>query len=592
MSCRAMSCLLIGVWWACAVGANARSGRGASSAVDATRDARLGARVRLRAEAIPLRRVCRALAEVTGVRMDVAGSAGDERLVAFVPDASLADVMLAVADLYRLSWVRGGSAERPSYQLLKPPAMAQEEQALRDRSFRQLLAHLEEEFRTRQRPAAERPEKQPDAWAPVYPFVLPLITANSSDFLREGYLYLTVASLPAEQRQPLVRALQPIIDAQHAAMQGFEREAHERLRAEGKPDLKFGGEDSPPPPAEASTVTVEMGVREELSASVGLKTGAGIWHGWVLVSSDDLQAPGMDLYKDRRPKLPAAADEVPEPAPEPETDLLARRVEVPAAKPPRPGDWIGALGRLSDAASVPIYADSYPNYLQGITWHPRSDFDVAGKVSVARALNRLCYPLANRGAQKLGVNSFWWRRGDAALIRSRRWLWESAAVLPTDLLDRLTASVRATGQIAPGDLPAIASLTALQVQSIGFLDGGRETWRRAVQLPSRLGQESRKLLLTSGLTGEKMPPADRALLARLLPLPPGGSLARYTARLKTTVGSFPAQGGTVVGLQFEAADDAGTAQSFLYLPLPGVGAGPGLPPQGLVVTEAGRGAPP
>jgi hypothetical protein len=299
----------------------------------------------------------------------------------------------------------------------------------------------------------------------------------------------------------------------------------------------------------------------------------------------------MALYKDQRPKLPAAADEEPEPAPEPGTGPLARQVEVPAAKPPRPGDWIGALGRLSDAADVPIYADCYPNYLEGITWHPRSDFDVAGKVSVARALNRLCYPLANRGAQKLGVNSFWWRRGDAAVIRSRRWLWESAAVLPTDLLDRMTASLRATGQIAPGDLPAIASLTALQVRSIGFLDGHWETWRRAVQLPSRLSLEARKLLLTSGLTWEKMPPADRALLARLVPLPSGGSLSHYTARLRTSVDDLPAQGGTVASLQFEAADEVGVEQSIIHLPLPGVGAGPGLPPQGLLVTEAGRGDP-
>jgi hypothetical protein len=582
---RALFFLLIGVMWGCAQAAYARSGRGAGSAVDAARDARLGARVRLRAEAIPLRRVFRALAEETGVRLDVAGSASDERLVAFVPGASLADVMLAVADLYRLSWIRGGSGERLSYQLLKPSAMAQEEQALRERSYRQLLARLEEEFRARQRPAAQKPDKRPDAWAPVYPLVLPLVMAHSTEFLRDGYVYLSVTSLPAEQRQPLVRALQPAIDAEHVRFQSIVRAAREQ-QVGGNADVRVSGEDSPPPPAETSIVTVEMGVRDELTASVGLKTGAGIWHGWFSASSDGLQRPGMELYQDRHPKLPAAADEEPERVPEPGADPLARMVEVPAEKPPQPGDWIAALGRLSDAAGVAIYADSYPNYLEGITWHPRSDFTVAGKISVARALNRLCYPLASRGAKKLEVNSFWWRRGGAALLRSGRWLWESAAVLPTDLLDRLTAWLRTTGQIDPRDLPAIASLTPLQVQSIGFLDGERETWRRAVQLPARLSVEARKLVLTSGLTWEKLPPADRALLARLLPLPPGGSLAHYAARLKTSVGSFPAQGGTVAGLQFEAAGEAGKEQSFLYLPLPGVSAAPGLPPQGLLVTQA------
>ena len=57
--------VLISVLSVCALAAKAGSGRGAVAAVDAARDARLGARVRLRVEAIPLRRVFRALAEET-----------------------------------------------------------------------------------------------------------------------------------------------------------------------------------------------------------------------------------------------------------------------------------------------------------------------------------------------------------------------------------------------------------------------------------------------------------------------------------------------------------------------------------------------
>jgi hypothetical protein len=270
-------------------------------------------------------------------------------------------------------------------------------------------------------------------------------------------------------------------------------------------------------------------------------------------------------------------------------------VEVPAEKSPRPGDWIGALGRLSDASGVALYADCYPNFLEGINGHPRSDFTVAGEITVARALNRLCFPLASRGAKKLAISSFWWRRGDAAVIRSRRWLWESSAVLPTYLLDRLTASLRPgpgpqnaptappARQIHLNDLPPIAALTGLQVQSVGFLDGGWDVWRRAVQVPARLSLESRKLLLTGGLTGEKMPPADRALLERLLPLPPGGSFSRYNARWKTTVGSNPSQGGTVASMEIEAMGETQMETVFLHFPLPGVSATPGLPPQGLEV---------
>jgi hypothetical protein len=373
------------------------------------------------------------------------------------------------------------------------------------------------------------------------------------------------------------------MDARHAQLRELARMSRERRQAEGGPDFVSSAETSPAPTAESSTITMELAVRDELTASVGLKTGVGIHYGWLMASSEGSQAAAMDLYGDLQPKLPAVADREPEQPGEPETDRLARRVEVPAEKAPRAGDWIGALGRLSDASGVAVYADCYPNFLEGIAGHPRSGFAVSGKVSVAHALNRLCFPVANRGTQKLAVSSFWWRRGDAALIRSRRWLWESAAVLPTNLLDQLAASLRATQQINPNDLSAIANLTGLQVQSVGFLDGGWDVWHRAVQVPTRLSLASRQRLLRGGLTWEKMPPGDRVLLERQLSHPPGGSLSRYTVRLKTSVGSNPSQGGTVASMEIEAMGETQMEPVFLHLPLPGVGAAPGLPPQGLEV---------
>jgi hypothetical protein len=587
---RAIFLLLISLLLYPVPAANAWSGKSAPPPIDATQDARLAAHVRLRAEAIPLRRVLQALADETGVRLDIAGSAGDERLVTFVPDAPLADVLLAVADLYRLTWSRSGRGERARYQLVKTPTMMQEERDMRERALRQLLVRLGEKLRSPQRPAGERP----DPWAGVYPAVVPLLQEHSADLLRDGYAYLPIAALPADQRQPLVAALQPAINERHAWMQDLLRGAREQRRADGdaQADLQVKSEYSPPPAAETSTLTMELTVRDDLAVAVGLKTSGETSYGWFSVSSESLPGSGLKGYEDRHPILPKKADEVPEPPTEPQADRLARVVDVPVEKSPRQGDWMSALRRLSDAAGVAFYADCYPNFLEGIDGHPRSDFAVAGKISVAHALNRLCYPLPNRGAKKLSVNSFWWRRGDAALVRSRRWLWESTAVLPTDLLDRLTASLRATGQIDPGDLPAIASLTGLQVQSVGFLESQWDTWRLAVQVPAQLSLESRKLLLTGGLTWEKMPTADRALLGRLISLPPGGALSRYAARLKTSVGANPSQGGALMGLQFQAGGGAETEESFVHFPLPGVSATSGLPPQGLQVSLVSRDEPP
>src|SRR5207248_1298179 len=58
-------------------------GNPAAPALDPQRDARLATDVTLRSEAIPLRRVIRALSQATGVGLEVPGAEGSERLVAF-----------------------------------------------------------------------------------------------------------------------------------------------------------------------------------------------------------------------------------------------------------------------------------------------------------------------------------------------------------------------------------------------------------------------------------------------------------------------------------------------------------------------------
>src|SRR5687767_6716165 len=102
----------IAVWPLLAAGALLLAGRSmagtgparGASPLDSAWDRRLEKKVRLRAEGIPLSRVLPALGEKTGVRLTVAERVGDERLVAFVPEAPLAEVMRSIADLYRLDW--------------------------------------------------------------------------------------------------------------------------------------------------------------------------------------------------------------------------------------------------------------------------------------------------------------------------------------------------------------------------------------------------------------------------------------------------------------------------------------------------------
>src|SRR5690242_13915825 len=93
----------LAVW--SALGAGAVSWAAAERPVlDASRDARLGRRIRLRSEGIPLSWVLKRLSKESGVALSAPGTVGDERLVAFVPDAPLSEVLTNIATLYRLDW--------------------------------------------------------------------------------------------------------------------------------------------------------------------------------------------------------------------------------------------------------------------------------------------------------------------------------------------------------------------------------------------------------------------------------------------------------------------------------------------------------
>lgn len=65
--------------------------------LDSGRDPRLSRRIKVRAEGIPLAWVLKRLSKESGVAVSASGAVGDERLVAFVPDAPLSDVLTNIA---------------------------------------------------------------------------------------------------------------------------------------------------------------------------------------------------------------------------------------------------------------------------------------------------------------------------------------------------------------------------------------------------------------------------------------------------------------------------------------------------------------
>lgn len=117
----------------------------AAGELPAREDSRLSQRFSVRAEGITLRALLQRLREGSGVSLSVAARAGDERVVAFVPDAPLSEIMARLAELYRLTWTRN-TADRPSYSLIKRPAALREEQALRESAVQATLHRLSAEL--------------------------------------------------------------------------------------------------------------------------------------------------------------------------------------------------------------------------------------------------------------------------------------------------------------------------------------------------------------------------------------------------------------------------------------------------------------
>jgi hypothetical protein len=538
--------------------------------------------VKLRAEAIPVSWVLRRLTEATGVSLEAASPAGDERLVAFVPEAPLAEVLLAVADLHRLEWVKTGGGDRPKYRLYKPDRMAREEQLLRNRALRDLLDRMMALLR---KPPAGDPSMPSGAkWSLLYPDLLPILGARRDQIAREGYLYLPLSALPRAQRDAFLAKLRPVLGAWDAFHNAGIREIQAREQVEGGPGIIHSPISSV---AERSVVTVGLELDQGLQVSAGLRTQSVTWFPWFSVPANDARDEADRLYHDRRPRLPITVGGHASGAAADNHDPFQRIVAIPPPAAPKRGDWMGALARLSDAAHVAIYSDRYQRSLPFGGGHPRGAFSLPARTSVESALDAICFPVERDPLTQRPrrASSFWWRREGAGLIRSREWLWEALTPVPAERLERVMQSVRKTGKLEPASLPALAGLTLLQWRSLAPLGHELDRWRHDLEIAALLSLPAQELLLAGGVTWEKLQPRDQAVVAGVVGVPPGGPAPDYSARVETRFGELPEHGGTILSLTILHRRSIGWATDLFgaALPLPGVGPPPELAPRGLVV---------
>lgn len=501
--------LLLPLAAAALVAVSARAANRPLSVLDPALDPRLARKVRLHAEGIPLRSVVEALEKETGISLRVEGAPGDERLVAFVPDAPVSEVLTRIADLYRLTWQREPGKDA-AYRLVKPPRAAREEQSLRERSLRGLLSRLGERLRNPRLPL-DRPSRRPEVWQPVYPALFPIILARGDELIREGYAYVRLGALPPAQREPLLERARPILKAEDDRRTEALNDIRRREIEMGIPEDQATAP-KPPSHAEKCVFTVDLSVPGAPRASIGLRTDSETWYNWFEIDGDPLTREAVELYAGRGVRVPGPEAEKRSPTGAPD-DPLARPVSLPSRPELRKGDWVGALARLSAAARVPIYADCYTSYQEGYGGHPRSKWTPAPRTTVEAEMDRLCFPRVEAGRWRREPNAFWWRREGSVLIRSRRWLWEAATQLPERVTGEMTASLRAHGRLHADDLPRLGGLGWLQVQALETSGRHMDIWSLGIRIPARLSFPARTKLTSGKLAWSDLSDGDRRLMA-------------------------------------------------------------------------------
>lgn len=388
-----------------------------TASVDPRRDPRLAQRVTIRAEGVPLTHVLTALGQRIGVTLEVVGRPAGERVIAFVPEAPAAEVMLALADLHRLTWVRETREAGPVYRLLKTPAAASLESDLRLRSLR---AMVEKASQPEARAARTPREALFDRHNSAVRGALRTLTGDQWRQLLAGRpLTAPLRSLPEASRRAITESMEPILRQLDMEVDRAYAAIREKYVAEGRevPARLNQLQHSKRPNETEYQLEVEIRQMRQPELWVRMETPDGTGYTPLILSCERaLPGTGEVLYADRGIRLRTGV-----PATEPPSDGLFGK-PVPARPPlkelPTAG-WKSTLAELSTLTGLPFYSDDYIDELEH-----RGSFRVLPRPD--QTLGSFLDSLASPGAYASA--GFWWRRGNAILFRSRSWLWESEKV--------------------------------------------------------------------------------------------------------------------------------------------------------------------
>jgi hypothetical protein len=443
--------------------------------------------------------------------LEVVGPSADQRLIAFVPGDLLVEVMASLAELFRLSWVRGGSDEHPSYRLEKAGAAAREETTARQM---QLRAALDRAIARTQHPDKDFTRANPETreYAALAGAVAPVIAPHLPELERDGAVYLPIRELSAGDQARIASSLQPVLDR----FQELQRTSQElivaQLRQQGKDvPAKLLEPLGPAPNASDGTLAGELSLQDGLSVWIGQRNNAGVT--FAILEDHPASQDSAEFYPGRelRPHATARVGSAPAVTTPTRPDTEQDRFGLPVGGPaePRPRTWSEALRRLSDRTGISIYSDDFAEPLIHPT-RQRAALDFQPRRSVAESLDGLC-----AGFLRGETSRFWWRQGRTAFVRDNHWLWRSLTTLPTELEERLETLNRNHAPLPPEMLGQLARLTLPQVQPFFMAPGLLNCWRLAIQIPARLSPRARAAALNGGIRGESLSAEDQRLLAAL-----------------------------------------------------------------------------
>lgn len=445
----------------------------------------------------PLADVLARTAAATGVRMAVAGAAGDQRVTLHAGRTTVGELQQAVQDLLRLRKSERGSGAAAVTSFSPDRHLAAQAEALRLRQASAFLTALDRvagDFaagreaaavqRVRERFHREHPEVGDRA-----------LDAVGSDYLRQSLLIRPLSPVLRAQLEQTGSVSLPLVwlppaDQQLLAVFG-EQGAGRRVLEASDPEL--GGTAAR---AQYRLLYGDRWTDRMLLAQVGRP---GEWTSAMLPSILFREQDDSALY--------------PEVAERPDDEDVWRRL------PPRfetaGKDWDSVLTELAGTMEIKLAADSYAR--PWIFDADRALPEIAG-IPLRDALDRLC---GQHGY-------FWWKQNGWYLLRSRTWVSESRVAVRDHLLQRWAESVRTGGELTEAELLQLAELSDEQLLTLdlearppggtdffggGFDADGAALMGNGLFLLRSLPPAQRELALSEGVPALWLPPAQQSMFA-------------------------------------------------------------------------------